>query len=73
MGRNQLIDGDAVFIKGLFDLGDASDERLKHLALLAEGCFRSPDLVVRCLSLLVERGTIAEADCAAYLTELEHA
>lgn len=73
VGRNQLIDGDAVFIKGLFDLGDASDERLKHLALLAEGCFRSPDLVVRCLSLLVERGTIAEADCAAYLTELEHA
>jgi FkbM family methyltransferase len=73
VARNQLIDGDAVFIKDLFDLGDAPDERLKHLALLAEGCFRSPDLVVRCLSLLVERGTIAEADCAAYLTELEHA
>ncbi len=73
VARNQLIDGDAVFIKDLFDLGDAPDERLKHLALLAEGCFRSPDLVVRCLSLLVERGTIAEADCAAYLTELEQA
>lgn len=73
VSRNQLIDGDAVFIRHLFDLGEESDERLKHLALLAEGCFRSPDLVVRCLSLLVERGRITAADCAAYLTELEHA
>lgn len=71
--RNQLIDGDAVFIRDLYDLGDLPDERLKHLALLADGCFRSPDLAVRCLSLMVERGTIAEAGCAAYLTELEHA
>ncbi|MGJ8604685.1 MAG: FkbM family methyltransferase [Marivita sp.] len=71
--RNQLIDGDAVFIRDLLDLETVSDERLKHLALLADGCFGSFDLVVRCLSHLVDRGTVTEADCQAYFAHLDTA
>lgn len=68
---NQLIDGDAVFVRDLFDLKEAPDEKLKHLALLADGCFGSFDLAVRCLSHLVERNVLAEKDCQDYLTLLE--
>lgn len=71
--RNQLIDGDAVFIRDLLDLESVSDERLKHLALLADGCFRSFDLVVRCLAHLVERGTLTEDACQDYFSHLDRA
>lgn len=67
LGRNQLVDGDAVFLRGLLDLSDVSDERLKHLALLADGCFGSFDLAVRCLSYLEERGALAGRSCDTYL------
>ena len=50
--RSQPIDGDALVINDLYDLGNAPDERPEHLALLADGCWRSPDLAVRCLAPL---------------------
>lgn len=68
---NQLIDGDAVFIRDLFDLATAQDETLKHLAVLADGCFGSFDLAVRCLSHLVDRGAFTADECRPYLKLLE--
>lgn len=65
--RNQLIDGDAVFIRDLRTPDAYSDEDLKHLALLADGCFTSFDLTVRCLSLLAQRGVIETGDMKHYL------
>lgn len=70
---NQLIDGDAVFVKDLLNINDMAPLRLKKLALLADGCFRSFDLVVRCLSCLIEQGLIKETSCKPYLEHLKQA
>jgi FkbM family methyltransferase len=59
MFRNQLIDGDAVYIRDPETCADWTDEQLKHLAVAAAGVFASPDLAVFCLDRLVERGAIA--------------
>jgi FkbM family methyltransferase len=67
LGRNQLVDGDAVFLRGLLDLADAPDLHLKHLALLADGCFGSFDLAVRCLSYLEARGALNGRSSDPYL------
>ncbi|MEM6307098.1 MAG: FkbM family methyltransferase [Pseudomonadota bacterium] len=67
---NQLIDGDAVYIKDMADLGQYSAERLKHLAILADGVWFSFDLVVRCLDILVTHKVIdprCPADYVKYL------
>lgn len=71
--QNQLIDGDVVFIRDLRDPDNYDDEDLKHLALLADGCFGSLDLVVRCLSILIDRGVITEDDTEEYMMQLEAA
>ena len=55
---NQLIDGDAVFIRDLTDPDGVTDEMLKHLAILADAVFQSFDLSVRCLDLLIARTAI---------------
>ena len=68
--KNQLIDGDAVFIRDLRDPEAVETEALKHLALLADGCFGSLDLAVRCLSILIDRGALREEDTEEYMGHL---
>ena len=68
--RNQLIDGDAVFIRDLIDPENVPDETLKHLAILADAVFESFDLAVRCLDLLIERGTIDTRAAGGYVARL---
>lgn len=71
--RNQMIDGDGVYLRDL-GLPDAlTPEQLKHLALLADGLFFSHDLVVRCLDLLVARDAIAADLPTAYVDRLPSA
>ena len=56
--RNQLVDGDAVYIRSLENPDDWSREQLAYLALAAGTVFDSQDLAVRCLDHLVERGDL---------------
>ena len=56
--QNQLIDGDAVFIRRLYNPDDVSDEELKHLAILSDGVLGFFDLTMRILALLFERGAV---------------
>lgn len=67
---NQLIDGDAVFLRGLFDLSCHSDEALKHLIILADTVFDSFDLAAVLLGELVERGKVTEGQFDAYVDRL---
>lgn len=62
--RNQLIDGDAVYIRNPEMTSDWSDEQLKQLAMASAGVFSSFDLTVFCLDRLVERGGV-DADVPA--------
>ncbi|SEF97364.1 methyltransferase, FkbM family [Thalassococcus halodurans] len=68
---SQLVDGDAIFIKDLRDPDQWETEDLKHLALLADGCFFSHDLTVRCLAILMKRDVIRRRHIATYIDHLK--
>jgi FkbM family methyltransferase len=58
--RNQAIDGDVVLVKDMSKHKQLTGEQLKRLAIASGDIFNSPDLAIRCLDLLVERGVIDE-------------
>lgn len=64
--REQLTDGDAVFVKELLTLHEADTESLKHLAILADSVIASPTLALKALSVLRERGEVRPGDAEEY-------
>lgn len=68
---NQLVDGDAVFIRDIRNAEECTNEDLKHLALVADGAFQSFDLVMACLGILQSRGEITDEQIKAYLAALK--
>lgn len=68
--RNQLIDGDAVFLRDLRRPEAMSDEQLKHMAILSDAVARSFDVALRCVDLLVEREAIVAAEADTYAAML---
>ncbi|SFQ25102.1 methyltransferase, FkbM family [Roseivivax halotolerans] len=68
--NQQLIDGDAVFLRDPRRMDGFSDEALKHYALIASGALRLPDLVARCLKELIRRDVLPESAFAAYCETL---
>lgn len=65
--KNQVIDGDAVFIRSFLDAANYSDEQLKHLAICADCVFQSFDLALRCINILVERGRVGGERVESYV------
>lgn len=63
---SQLVDGDAIYIRGLTALSGQGSAALARLAVLASGCFGSHDLALACLAVLVRRGEVAADLPAAY-------
>ena len=68
--HQQLLEADVAYVKDFARLGELSTEQLTHLALLAHHVYSSPDLVVRCLVDLVDRGDVDGEVVAAYGREL---
>ena len=66
-GLNQLLEADIVYIRGLLDLDGLDAEQLKHIALIAQYCYSSFDLVLRCLKVLEDRADIPQGASAKYL------
>jgi FkbM family methyltransferase len=64
---NQLLESDIVYIRDLTRPEGFSDLQLKKLAAIAH-LYRSPDLAVRCLTLLEARGAVSGSDVLDYLT-----
>jgi FkbM family methyltransferase len=64
--QNQLIDGDAVFVRNLMADQVVTDEQLKHLAICADAVFESFDLTLKCLDLLAQTGAIEPASVLPY-------
>jgi FkbM family methyltransferase len=56
--RDQVIDGDAVYVRRLTSLEALKDEELCHLSILASGVFYSQTLVLACLDELARRGVV---------------
>ncbi len=67
---NQLIDGDAVYIRDLKNADAYSDNDLKHLAILSDAVWFSFDLTIRCLDMLVKRGAVEKTAPRQYLDRL---
>lgn len=67
---DQLIDGDAVYLRDISKLEAYSDAQLGHLALLAASTFSSHSLVLRCLDELVLRGCVPSDAPGAYVERL---
>ena len=58
--RNQLVDGDAVYIRDPRQMDGWSEEQVKQLAIAAAGVFDSLDLTIFCLDHLTSRGALPE-------------
>jgi len=65
--HSQLIDGDAVFLRGLLDLARLDDQQLRHQAILADAVYGSHDLTAHLLHHLAAKGQIAASATDAYL------
>lgn len=64
---NQLIEGEAVYVRSFLDPDAMSAEQLRHLVVIAHYCYRSFDLAVNCVHHLVRRGDVASDAAAQYL------
>lgn len=69
---NQLIDGDAVYIRDLAYPDNYSDEDLKHLAILSDGVWESYDLTLRCIDMLIARGALKPIMAKRYWDRLPY-
>lgn len=67
---DQLVDGDAVYLRHPGRLDALSDDQLCHLALLAGAVIESHSLVVAALDELVRRGRIEAASPKRYVDSL---
>lgn len=68
--RNQLLDGDAVYVRDPVGIKDWTGEQVKQLAMAAAGMFSSLDLAVACLDELVRRKIIAAEAPARFVDQL---
>lgn len=68
--KNQLADGDAVFVRGIMDLESLTDENLKHLSILGDSVILSADLVTVALRELIARGVIGEDVAKTYVDKV---
>lgn len=67
---NQLLEADIVYVRDFVRTDGASDEQLKHLALIAHTCYTSFDLALYCIKQLVGRGSVAPGVMRQYLEVL---
>ena len=66
---DQLIDGDAVYLRGVSEPAKLTVDQIKHMAILAAGVFHSHSLVLYLLDELVRRGAPVDLP-AAYVDAL---
>lgn len=65
--KNQLLDGDAVFVRALLTLETLSDDQLKFLVLLSDSVFESYDLALHLLHILDDKGALPKGAINKYL------
>jgi FkbM family methyltransferase len=68
--KNQLMDGDAVYIRDPLQMDDWSDAQIKRLAVAASGVFDSLDLTFHCLDALSAREALPKTATQDFLKQL---
>lgn len=69
---NQMLNGDAAFLRSLLTPDNISNEQLKHIAILCDGVLESFDFAIRCLDILIARGVITPDAAMGYIKQLPH-
>lgn len=67
---DQLIDGDAIYVRDITKMAQMSDDQLSRLAILSSAVFDSHTLCLVCLDELVRRGRIGPDMPARYVDAL---
>lgn len=67
---NQLLEADVVYVRDIRAPERMDDGQLKRLAAIAQACYGSFDLAIRCLLVLAERGAVARDATAAFAAAL---
>ena len=67
---DQLVDGDAVYLRDLSALGAIDDEGLVQLAILAASVFDSHTVALACLDALAARGRVPASLAQSYVDHL---
>ena len=57
--RDQVLDGDAIYLRDLGAIATISDDQLLHLCIVASAVFVSHSVVLHCLDELVSRGAVS--------------
>lgn len=70
-GLNQLLEADIVYVRDFRNPEDLDDGQLKRLAAVAQCCYGSFDLAIRCLVALAGRGAIEAEAAAAFVAALQ--
>lgn len=66
----QLVEADIVYVRDFIRHELLTDDQLRALALIADHCYQSADLALRCVYLLESRGAIPANSSQAYLGHL---
>ncbi len=72
-GLRQLVEADVVYVRDFSRPEAMTDEQLKHLSLIADHCYGSIDLALRCVMLLEQRGAVKSGATKAYVALVEAA
>lgn len=67
---NQVVEADMIYVRDFTRPDVMTDEQLRHLALIAHHCYRSFDLVFRCVQLLEERHAVETGTSQQYRCQL---
>jgi len=66
----QLLKADIVYVRDFIRHEGLTDDQLKALALIADRCYQSVDLALRCVYLLESRGSVEQGASQDYLDHL---
>lgn len=70
MPLNQLLEADIVYVRDFLS-DDISDAQLRQLAFIAQTCYKSIDLTMRCIAELQRRDALPENAMNDYLAHLQ--
>ena len=70
---NQVLEADLVYVCDFVHPDGISDDRLKHLCLIAHSCYDSFDLAGRCIAVLEQRKAIPTGALQGYIDILQSA
>lgn len=63
---NQLLEADIVYVRDFINHESMDDQQIKQLALIAHHCYKSYDLVMRCIEVLVKRDSLDASTLEVY-------